>query len=197
MTSEMLSLKAEVRTQTGKGAGRKLRAKGIVPAIFYTPKGDSLAVQVSAHALHKLYHQVGRTTVFTLEVEGEGKKFSQPCLIWDTEVYPTKSEFQHVDFYGVDMERELKIRVPLVFSGTAKGTKLGGKLEIYREHIYVTSKPATLPSKVVVNISNIDVNQGLRVADLIMPEGVRASYDDNFAILNVVMASAKKDEDEK
>lgn len=185
MASESHSLKAEVRNQTGKGAGRKLRAQGIVPAVFYSTKGENFPVQVSAHDLMRLYNKVGRTTVFTLEVDGQGKKVSQPCLIWDVEYYPTKNEFQHVDFYGVDMDRELKIRVPLEFVGTSKGTKLGGKLEVYREHILILSKPATLPSKIVVDITDIDVNQGLRVADLAMPEGVRATYDDNFAILFV------------
>ncbi len=59
------------------------------------------------------------------------------------------------------------------------------------------SKPGTLPKKIVVDISNLDINQGFRVADLAMPEGVRASYDDNFAIVNVNAPGSGDEKDEK
>jgi len=193
--SQELTLPALVREKIGKNANRQLRASGWIPAVFYTAKGESKTVQVSEAVFAKLYRQVGRTTVFHLEIDDKGKKSSHPCLVWDAEYYPTKNRFQHLDFYGVDLDKELKIRVPLEFTGTAKGTKLGGKLEVYREHIFVLSKPATLPKKVTVDISNLDVGQGLRILDLTMPEGVRPHYDTNFAILSVLLPGAGKGEE--
>ena len=193
--SEKLTLKAEVRKQLGKNANRRLRAAGVIPAVFYTTEGASVPVQVQEKAFTKLYGSVGRTTLFALEFDNEGTKVSKPCLVWDIEYYPTQNRYQHIDFYGVDLDRELRIRVPLVFTGVAKGTKLGGKLEIFREQIFIISKAQTLPSRVIVDISNIDVNQGLRVADLVLPEGVRASYEDNFAILMVNIPGNEKETD--
>lgn len=184
-----LKISAKRREKIGKNANRKLRANGIIPAVFYWPGGDSMPLEVNEAALNKLYAQAGRTSMFDLEIEGS----THPALIWDVEYYPTKNRFQHVDFYGVDLDRELKIRVPLEFSGVAKGTKLGGKLEVYREWIHVFAKPASLPKKIAVNISDLDVGQGLRVADLTMPEGVRAAYEINFAILTVTLPGAGKD----
>ncbi len=195
--SERKTLSATVRTRIGKNANRQLRAQGITPGVFYAAGGISTPIQVEESRLNKIYTQVGRTTVFDLEINDNGAKSVQPCLIWDAEYYPTKNRFLHIDFYGVDLDKELKRRVALEFTGTAKGTKLGGKLEVYREDIYVLSKPLSLPSKIVVDISELDVNQGLRVADLIMPEGVRASYDDNFAILNVLAPGSGKDAGDK
>jgi large subunit ribosomal protein L25 len=87
--------------------------------------------------------------------------------------------------------------IPLEFSGVAKGTKLGGRLEVYRERIYILSKPANLPKKIVVDISGLDVGQGLRVADLAMPEGVRASYDVNYAVITVTAPGSGKDSGEE
>jgi large subunit ribosomal protein L25 len=139
----------------------------------------------------------GRTTVFDLEVEDNGARSIYPCLIWDTEYYSTKSRLQHADFYGVDLDRELKVRVPLEFIGTAKGTKLGGALEVYREHIEILSKPASLPQKIQVKIADLDVDQGLRIADLSMPEGVRAKYDDNYLVVMVITPSGDKDAEEE
>ena len=188
--SQSLSITAKRREKTGKNANRKLRAMGVIPAVFYKAGGESVALEVNEAALNKLYAQAGRTTMFDLAIEGDG---THPSLIWDVEYYPTKNRFQHIDFYGVDLDKELKIRVPLEFTGVAKGTKLGGKLEVYRERIQVWAKPADLPQKIVVNIADLDVGQGLRVADLAMPQGVRAAYDINFAILTVTMPGAGKD----
>ena len=143
-------------------------------------------------ALNKLDAAAGRTTVFDLVIDNNGKKTSHPCLIWDAEYFPTKKRFQHVDFYGVDLNKELKLKVALEFVGTAKGTKLGGKLETYREAIEVLCKPESLPKKIVVDISNLDVNQGLRVADLAMPEGVRPAYTTNYAIITVLAPGSDK-----
>lgn len=195
-TMSELTLAADLREKTGKNANRRLRAQGVIPAVFYTAKGDSIALQVKEPALMKLYAVAGRTTVFTLEMNNKGSVTSHPCLIWDVEHYPTKQRFQHVDFYGVDLDKELKVRVPLEFTGTAKGTKLGGKLETYREQIEVLSKPTTLPKKIVVDISNLDVGQGIRVADIIMPEGVRANYDTNYAVINVVAPGGADDKED-
>ncbi len=195
--SQNLRLKADLRTKVGKNANRQLRMKGITPAVFYTSDGLSQPLQVQESALLKLYNTAGRTSVFTLEFEVEGKKVEHPCLVWDVEYFPTKQRFQHVDFFGVNMEKELKIRVNLEFTGTSKGVKAGGKLETYRDIIEVWSKPATLPKKIVVDLTNLDVNQGFRIADLTMPEGVRAAYDDNYAILYVNAPGSAPEKDEK
>lgn len=196
--SQNLKLAATVREKTGKNANRKLRAKGLIPGILYTASGENHLVQINEPALIKLYNATGRTTLFDLELDAEGKKSTFPCLVWDVEYYPTKNRFQHIDFYGVDPDKELKIRVNLEFVGTAKGTKLGGKLETYREQIYILSKPSALPKKIIVDIADLDVGQGLRVEDLKLPEGVRAHYDTNFAVISVTMpGDAKADSEEE
>ena len=195
--AQALKLSAQARVKVGKNANRQLREKGIIPAIYYNTKGESRPIQVQEAALMKLYAVAGRTSLFDLEIEEDGKKTTFPCLIWDVEYYHTKYRFQHVDFYCVDLEKDLKIRVSLEFIGTSKGVKAGGKLETYRDQIEVLSKPGTLPKKIVVDISNLDINQGFRVADLAMPEGVRASYDDNFAIVNVNAPGSGDEKDEK
>ncbi len=171
-----------------------MRAQGIIPAVFYTADGKNAPVQVNEAALMRLYGVAGRTMVFDLELDDNGKKSVHPCLVWDAEYYPTKQRFMHVDFYGVDMDKELKVRVPLEFSGVAKGTKLGGSLEVYRERIDIFSKPASLPQKIAVNISDLDVGQGLRIADLTMPEGVRAAYEINYAVVTVIAPGGKDSE---
>jgi large subunit ribosomal protein L25 len=192
-----LTLRASARAKTGKNANRRLRASGFTPAVFYDATGQALSLQVNEAELAKVYVGTGRTTVFDLEIDSDGQKTTRPCLIWDVEYYPTRNRFMHLDFYGADPDRELKVRVPLEFTGTPKGVKAGGKVEIYRENIDILCKPAVMPKKILVDISGLDVGQGLRIADLTLPEEVRARYDVNFAVLTVNLPGSGKGDNEE
>lgn len=188
--SEFATVTVQKRQATGKGANRRLRAQGIIPAVFYTSGGTGIPVQIVEATLKKLFETMGRTTVFNLEIEDGSKKEVAPALIWDVDYYPIKNRFQHVDFFGVDLKKEIKIRVPLEFTGTAKGVKLGGVLETFCEYVDVQGKPLDLPSKVVADISALDLNGTLRVGDLKLPEGVRPATDPAKAVIFVRDKSA-------
>lgn len=192
--SNMQTITVQKRTSTGKGANRRLRAQGIIPAVFYTASGQSTPVQVREAPLIKLFETLGRTTVFNVEIEDNGKKETTPALIWDIDHYPTQKGFQHVDFFGVDLKKDIKLRVPLVYSGTAKGTKLGGVLETFFEHIDIMGKPLDLPSKLIVEISDLELGASLRVADLPLPEGVRAATDASRTLIQVKDKSASEED---
>lgn len=181
--SELKVLSAQKRTDLGKGANRRTRLEDLVPCVFYTSKGENIAVQVSARALAKLFTQVGRTTVFNLDVEGT----LYPVLIWQLQRHPVKSTFTHVDFYGVDLEKPVKITVPVEYVGVARGTKVGGKLEIYREQVRLIAKPLEMPAKVTIDISKMDVGATMQIAGLELPAGVSAAYDNNYALVSVLM----------
>ena len=184
--SEQKTLSVQKRDNLGKGANRRLRSEEVVPGVFYDTKGNNVAVQMPAKSLQKLFEEVGRTTVFQLEIEEEGKKSTHPVLIWDALFHPYKKKFTHIDFFGVDLDREIKIRVPLEFVGTSRGVKLGGKLEVFREFIDVMSKPLTLPKKITLDLTELDINSTIMLKDVAMPEGVRPATNENFAILSVL-----------
>ena len=194
--ADFTTITVQKRTSTGKGANRRLRAQGIIPAVFYTPKGENVPVQVAEAPLKKLFETMGRTTVFNVEIEDGGKKDVHPALIWDIDYYPIKNRFQHVDFFGVDLKKEITIRVPLAFTGTAKGAKLGGVLETFLEFVDLIGKPLDIPSKLMVDVTPLDLAETLRVADLVMPEGVRPATDGSQAIVLLKDKSAGDDNEE-
>ena len=76
----------------------------------------------------------------------------------------------------------MKITVPVEFTGVARGTKVGGKLETYREQIQLMAKPLDMPAKVTIDISGMDVGTTIQIADVKLPEGVKAAYDNNYAL---------------
>lgn len=184
------TLNVQKRQECGKGPSGRLRAQDIVPGIFYTAKGDNVSVQIPSLPLEKLYESVGHTTVFNLEIDDNGQKSTHPVLIWQVQRHPYKKMFTHIDFYGVDLEKEIKVDVPVEFVGTAKGVKLGGILETYRESLRLASKPLDMPKKISIDVSNMNINDSINVADVVLPANVHAVFDQNFAVVSVMTKSA-------
>lgn len=181
-----IQLKAAERTETGKGANRRLRRTGMVPGVFYNQKGDNVTVMTAITPLQKAYSQLGTSQVFDLELEKDGKTQTIPSLLWRVKFDPVKPVPIHVDFFGVDLEKELKVTVPLQVKGVSKGVKLGGRMEQFREVVEIVSKPADIPEAIVIDVTEMDILDTVRVADLAFPEGVTPMYDDNFAIVSVL-----------
>lgn len=173
----------------GKGPSGRLRAKDLVPGVFYTTSGENIMVQAPALPLEKLYESVGHTAVFNLEIESDGKKDIHPVLIWQIQRHPYKKCFMHIDYYGVDLDKEIKVDVPVEFTGVAKGTKLGGVLETYRESVRLGSKPLNMPQKIVVDVSDLNIGDMITISDIKLPDNVRAVFDRDYAVVGVLARS--------
>ena len=185
--SEMLELKVQKRTSRGKGPARRLRVAGFVPGVFYNAQGDNEPLQVLELPLRKVYEKTGKNQVFNLVIEDNGATVTKPALIWKLLNHPFKRQIEHVDFYGVDLEKEVTVWVPIILKGDPKGVKLGGRMDFLHEKIEVTCLPMLIPSEITIDVSNLDINQGVHVADLPLAEGVKAVYDHNFSIVSVVL----------
>lgn len=185
------------RQDLGKGANRRLRAADLVPGVFYSAAGENIAVQAETLPLEKMASEMSTTGVFMLEIDDNGTKTNHPAMFWQVQKHPYKKAFKHVDFFGVDLEKEIKVKVPVEFVGTAKGVKLGGVLESYREVLVLKSKPMDMPQKVTVDVSNMDVNTTIAVADVVLPANVSAVYDRNFALVSVLSKEKLADDAEE
>ena len=187
------TLSVQKREGCGKGPSGRLRAEKLIPGVFYTASGENISVQAPVLPLEKIYGEMGHTTVFNLEIEDNGKKTLHPVLIWQVQFHPYKRAFTHIDFYGVDLDKEVTVDVPVEFVGTSRGVKLGGVLETYREVVRLTSKPLNMPQKITVDVTDMGINDTVTVSDLKLPENVRAVFDQNYALVSVI--SKSKDEE--
>ncbi len=184
------TLKAVKRESAGKGPAHRLRARDLVPGVFYNGKGDNIMVGVPSLPLEQLYFEIGSTTVFNLEISDDnGNTVTYPVFFWDVQKHPYKKRFVHIDYYGVDLDQEVKVNVPVEIVGTARGVKLGGLLETYRETIKVAAKPLDMPHKIVIDVSNMGLNQHLTIDKVQLPEGAHAVYDDVYAVVAVLSSS--------
>ena len=190
--AELKTLSVKKRTGFGKGANRRLRAEALVPGVYYTADGQNIPVQMPELPLVKMYEQVGRTNVFQLELEDEnGAKTLHPVFVWDAQYSPVKSTFTHVDFLGVDLDKEIKVKVQVEYAGTPKGCKVGGSMETYRDEVVLAAKPADMPRKLVLDISGMEIGQTIRVSNMPLPEGVRPVFKSDFTMVSVFMEGAE------
>ncbi|MEZ7198222.1 50S ribosomal protein L25 [Pseudodesulfovibrio karagichevae] len=194
--AELLKLNVQERTELGKGPNRRLRATGMVPGIYYDAKGTNIPVKVEMVPLQKAYAAVGNAQVFELVLERGGKTETMPALLWRVRNEPVKGVPEHVDFFGVDLTKEIKVAVHFEIVGSSKGVKLGGALEQYRDHIEVVCKPMDIPESIVIDITDMDVMDSVHIEDIAFPEGVTPIFDENYAVLSVT-ALQEADENEE
>lgn len=183
--SEMKNLTVQKREALGKGPNRRLRVESLVPGVFYASDGTNVLVQMATNVFNKMYDRVGRTNVFNLEIDDNGSKNMYPVFIWDAQYHPVKGTFTHVDFFGVDLNKEIQINVRLRFTGTSIGVKAGGHMDVYREEVALMAKPQDMPRIVDVDITDMGINTTLRASALKLPAGVKVVYKNDFPILSV------------
>jgi len=193
--AELLKLNVQERTELGKGPNRRLRATGMVPGIYYDAKGSNIPVKVAMVPLQKAYAALGNAQVFDLVLEKDGKTETMPALLWRVRNEPVKGFPEHVDFFGVDLTKEIKIAVHFELVGSSKGVKLGGTLELFRDNIEVICKPMDIPSSIVLDVTELDIMDSIHIEDIQFPEGVTPVFDENYAV--VAVHAAREDEGEE
>ena len=141
-----ITVRAEGRSDFGKNAARRLRHKGMVPAVVYGGKGDTLSVAVDPKALQRvLRSEAGRNAILKLEISGQGPT---SAILKSWQVDPIREHFLHADFYRIAMDVALRVNVPIAIKGEARGVKTdGGILEIVVRQIDVECLPGRFPSQ--------------------------------------------------
>jgi len=190
--AELMTLSVRPRAEKGKCPCRRLRTKNLVPGIYYNQQGTNIPVLVEMLPLTKLHRKLGSSRVFHLQMDQDGKTESLPSLIWNMQYDPIKSIPIHVDFYGVDLDREIKVDVRVVMEGKAKGIVLGGVLEVFRDTVEVICKPLDVPEKIVIDVSGLDIGVNMHISEVQLPAGIRAVYEDNYAVVGVVNQEAEE-----
>jgi large subunit ribosomal protein L25 len=124
-----IALTARARTDTGKGAARRLRREKQVPGIFYGPKTAPAMVAVSYSDLQGIVKQTrGENIVLKLRIESESGSDSHTVMIKELQTDPIKDSFLHVDFHAISMDKELSADIPISLVNTPAGVKMGGVL---------------------------------------------------------------------
>src|SRR5690349_23057751 len=176
---------AQGRADRGKNAARRLRRKGLVPAVVYGGKAKAVAVSVDPKVLNKvLRSESGRNTILKLEL-GEGSPTSAILKSW--QVDPIRENFLHADFYRIAMDVAIKVTVPVAVKGEAVGVKVeGGILEVIMREIGVECLPGDIPERIEVDVSGLGLNDSIRISDLPIKANVKILADADQVVVHVV-----------
>jgi large subunit ribosomal protein L25 len=194
---DFAKVSVEVRTQSGKGSARRARATGKCPGILYGHKEPPVPLIVDPHALIKsLDKERKRNTVFSLSVGSNGAAASTvTAMIRDIQIDALTRALIHVDFIRVSMDEEVKVTVPLVMKGTPVGVVNGGNLHQSMHELPIAAKPDAIPAKLEIDVSALNIGEGLHASDLKLATGVRVLLDPKEPLASVVAPRAEKVEE--
>jgi large subunit ribosomal protein L25 len=166
-------LNAELRTDKGKGASRRLRRNAdLVPAILYGAGKDPQSLSIS----HKDLHRACSNEAFfshIIKIKAGGK--SQEAILKDLQRHPAKDRIMHADFFRVQMDQAIVVEVPLHFLNEEDcvGVKQGGGIVSHTmTSVEISCLPADLPEFITVDILNLELGSSIHMSEIVLPAGL-------------------------
>lgn len=187
MSDQDITLVLETRDSVGKKV-KQLRRDGQLPAVIHDHGKQSLHVQASYSALHKIWKEAGKHHPVHLVV-GD-KKFL--ALIKDADFEPRKNDLRHIVFNAIEQNKPVETEVPVTFIGDSEAGKAGLMLLRQIEDVVVKALPKDLPDEVTVDISKmVELGDKLHVSDIIVPANVEIITEPEHAVAIVEESRAQ------
>ena len=201
--SATFTLTAELRTDTGKGASRRLRHANRVPAIIYGADKEPAMLTIGHD---ELFHACADEAFFShiLTIDFDGK--SEQVIIKDMQRHPAKIQITHADFQRIDADHALHVNVPIHFINeeTSVGVKAGGIISHEMTELEVSCLPKDLPEFIEMDIIDVDVDESLHLSDIKLPEGVSLvelmhgkSHDQSVVSIHLPRGAHEEEEGEE
>lgn len=185
-------LKGEPRQGTGKGAARKIRAAGGVPAVVYGHGADPLHVTIDSRELfHLLHTDAGVNVLVDMRVDHE-HFLAMPREIQRDLI---RGQFLHVDFLRIAKDEKVTVEVPIHVVGESPGVKQGGVIEHHLWSLEIECFPQDVPSSIAADISTLAIGDSLKVPDLKIPPKVTVLTSEEETIVSVVQPQILKVEE--
>jgi large subunit ribosomal protein L25 len=170
---ETVEISIQRRSTQGKGAARRLRREGVVPAVFYGPKRSTVTIGVKIEEFEaKLLHLEGSHLIRLLEGNRDPELHDKMVLVREMQRHPVSGDVLHADFLEVDLTERLTVSVPLRFIGKAAGVVAGGILQPVLREIEVECLPTEIPEFLEVDVSALGIHEAVHASSLALPEGI-------------------------
>ena len=190
----MSVLTGKLRQANGKSAARKLRTDECIPAVVYG-LNDNVSLSINPKELSKLIDDKGRNVLIELKVDGDSAE-NRNVVLKELQTHPLKPGWVHIDFLEIDISKKIKVKVPIFLIGVSPGEKQGGIVNHIIRALEIESLPNAIPEKFEVDMSEVELNQMIRVSDLNLGESVQIVNDPNDIVLNVHLEKVKEEEPE-
>jgi large subunit ribosomal protein L25 len=192
--TDLFTLDAEVRTDLGKGASRRLRHANKVPAILYGEGLEPVSLTLAHNKVFRAQQEEAfYSHVLTLNVDGKPVE----CLIKDMQRHPFKDVIMHMDFLRIDATHAVHVNAPVHFINEDAAEKKGGQVAHHVNEIAISCLPADIPEFIEVDVAGLEVGQTLHLSDVTLPKGVTSdelakgdSHDQAVVTLNAPKGSS-------
>ncbi len=175
---------AQRREEKGKGPARRLRQKGLIPAVVYGRKSAPTHLSVDPSVLMEAIDTPHRfNTVLTLKLDDVEKH----VLFKDYEVDPVSRQLLHADFLEVKLDEAVKVEVPVVTTGKCVGVTDGGILSIAAHEIVVEALPTKIPIRIEVDVTELKIGQSIHISALTPPEGCKFRFATDYVVAFVAV----------
>jgi large subunit ribosomal protein L25 len=195
--SQTITITASSRTGAGKGVNRKLRTKGLIPAVVYGHHYDPVSLSVNATEMDKMFRpgheDMQDYQLYKLVVTGTDSKDTM-VVIKDIQRDPIKDKIQHIDFFAVRMDEKIIAPVHVRIIGKSIGVKNGGILRHLLHEIKVKSLPADVPPHIDIDVTAMEIGDSVHVKDLHVPGNVQILTDAEAGVVNIMAPIVAKEE---
>ena len=183
-----ITIEGQLRTEMGKKATRQLRSQELVPGVIY---GGAQEVNFSASA--KALKSIVYTSEFQkAEISVDGQTYV--CILKDLQFDKVSDQLLHIDFLELVGDKKVVATLPLHLAGVAPGVKAGGKLVVKMKSLKVKALPADLRESITVDISNLNLNENIRVEDVKL-ENIEILNSPRIPIASIVLTRQLKQEE--
>ena len=185
------------RTRLGKSGARYIRSQGLIPAIVYGRNSEPRAISVAPHDLKEaLATDAKDNTLLELKIRDHNGKeeASTLALVKDVQYDYLTSKPIHFDFYEVDKDQKIKVKVPIETVGRSAGVIEGGILEFIMRQLEIECLPSEIPNMIEVDVSDLDIGNSIHIVDLTLPESVTATHDSGETVITISVPGAAKSE---
>ena len=199
--SDKIILSAEPRSDLGKGASRRLRKTGLVPAVIYGGDSDPVSINLKHNEFrHQLDNEAIYTQILSLSL---GKK-TEDVILRDLQRHPFKPLIMHADFQRINKNTVIHVAIPLHFinEDICHGVKMdGGLLNHMANDVEVTCLPKDLPEYLEVDVKDLKLGESLHLSNIKCPEGVEIvalthgeSHDTGIAAVHKLREAVVEDD---
>lgn len=193
---EQIELTVQKRSESGKGVARKLRQRGLTPAVLYGAKREPTRLSLNPKEIVHILHTAGENVIINLAIENEKDKRS--VIIREFQTHPVKGNLLHVDFFEISMSEKIDVEVPILLIGEPVGVTLkGGILQHAMHQIKVECLPSEIPEHIEVDVSSLDIGYSLHVKDIKIDEKIKIVENMERVVANVIHPVVEKKVEEE
>jgi large subunit ribosomal protein L25 len=163
--------------------------------VLYGPGAEPVLLSVNISDFDQVLKKSGASQLLLNLVIQDSETYTRSAMVKELQTHPVSRDFLHVDFYEIAMDRKIRVKVPIVTTGMAKGVELGGVLQIIRREIEVLCLPFEVPESFEIDVADLDIGDSIHVRDISQEGEIEFLEDENFTVVTLLIPKIEEEEE--